>query len=154
MQQWKEQGWGSGVLTPACSIVQPHPGAWVYAHSYHLAPKQQTLCQHPEEGDEKEKMHGHCDSHTGHLGKEGGRCGAQLWAQLTLISWSCLVFSSKEESGVGLCHLYHMCLPSLGSHQQVTGEETSKGFSCFPGPRVYRSLAGCLPCWSSPTHWS
>lgn len=98
-QQWKKQEWGSGVLTPACSIVQPHPGAWVHAHGYHLAPKQQSLCQHPREGDQKEKMHDHCDSHTGHLGKDGGRYEAQLWAQLILIPRSCLAFSSKDESG-------------------------------------------------------
>lgn len=41
-QQWKEQEWGSGVLTPACSTVQPHPGAWVHAHSYTLLQEKAT----------------------------------------------------------------------------------------------------------------
>lgn len=111
----KKQEWGSGVLTPACSIVQPHPGTWVHAHGYHFAPKQQSLCQHPGEGNQKEKMHDHCDSHTGHLGEDGGCYGAQLWAQLTLIPWSAWHSQPKTNQGEGLCRLYHMGLPSLGS---------------------------------------
>lgn len=39
----------------------------------------------PGEGNQKEKMHGCCDSHTGHLGEDGGHYRAQLWAQLTPI---------------------------------------------------------------------
>lgn len=41
-------------------------------------------------------------------GGDGGRHGARLWAHLTLIPWSYLACSSKEESGKGsaICTLW------------------------------------------------
>lgn len=62
-----EQEWGAGGLTPACGIVEHHPGAWAQAHSHHLAPQQQALHQHPGEGNQKEEVHCSRNGHTRHL---------------------------------------------------------------------------------------
>lgn len=59
-------------LTPARGVVEWHPRARAHAHGHHLAPQQQPLHQHPEEGDQKEKVHHSCDGHAGHL---DGRVG-------------------------------------------------------------------------------
>lgn len=95
---------------------------------------------------EKEEMHGHCDGHTGHLGEEGGHCGAQLWAQLTPIPWSCLTFSPKQGSGGEVSVI--LGLSSLGSapHQegswarQVTGRRPQTASHPFLAPELTNHL--------------
>ena len=63
---------GQKGLTPARGIVERHPRAGAHADGHHLAPQQQPLHQHPEEGDQKEKVHHSCDGYAGHL---DGRAG-------------------------------------------------------------------------------
>lgn len=156
-KQWRnKQERGSGVLTPACSIVYPHPGAWVHAHSYHLLHRQ------PGGGSQKEKIHGSCDSRTGHLEEDGWKSPLMSALGTTQLDpstrFGILVQIGVRGRNLSLCHLG---LSSLGfvSRQARTPSANNSGrrhqtasLLCWP----QSLLASCwLPtCPPSPTHWS
>lgn len=152
-KQWrKKQEKGSGVLSPTCSILILGPGCMLTATT--------LLHRQPGEGSQKEKIHGSCDSHTGHL---GGRWRSPLRSALDTtqldprtrlgilvqigVRGRALSLVPSGSFFPGICSP-----PGQGHHQQITvgGETERPPMLCWS-----QSLqAGCPPCWPLPTHWS